>query len=164
MPALTRAYPRAIGMVEDAARAGERGEVVTTRLGRSSPPGHDSDTWNETVSSAEATRARDRGRAWGRFTRNFIVQGTAAEWALCWMGSIRRRLHELNDAGALVDGPHLVFFLHDEVVVHAPADLADQVAGVISDAAVDAGRLLFGQLPAQFPVTIAIVDNYGQAK
>ena len=80
------------------------------------------------------------------------------------MGSIRRRLHELNDAGALVDGPHLVFFLHDEVVVHAPADLADQVAGVISDAAVDAGRLLFGQLPAQFPVTIAIVDNYGQAK
>ena len=164
MPALTRAYPRAIGMVENAARAGERGEVVTTRLGRSSPPGHDSGTWNETVSSAEATRARDRGRAWGRFTRNFIVQGTAAEWALCWMGSIRRRLHELNDAGALVDGPHLVFFLHDEVVVHAPADLADQVAGVISDAAVDAGRLLFGQLPAQFPVTIAIVDNYGQAK
>ena len=164
MPALTRAYPRAIGMVENAARAGERGEVVTTRLGRSSPPGHDSGTWNETVSSAEATRARDRGRAWGRFTRNFIVQGTAAEWALCWMGSIRRRLHELNGAGALVDGPHLVFFLHDEVVVHAPADLADQVAGVISDAAVDAGRLLFGQLPAQFPVTIAIVDNYGQAK
>ena len=32
--------------------------------------------------------ARDRGR----FTRNFVVQGTAAEWALCWMGEIRRRL------------------------------------------------------------------------
>ena len=164
MPALARAYPRAIEMVENAARAGERGEVVTTRLGRSSPPGHDSVTWNETVSSAEATRARERGRAWGRFTRNFIVQGSAAEWALCWMGSIRRRLHEVNDAGALVDGPHLVFFLHDEVVIHTPEVLADRVAEVISDAAVDAGRLLFGRLPAQFPVTIAIVDNYGQAK
>ncbi len=38
MPQLAKAYPRAIGMVEDAARAGERGEIVTTRLGRSSPP------------------------------------------------------------------------------------------------------------------------------
>ncbi|MBG6054368.1 DNA polymerase-1 [Salinibacterium sp. CAN_S4] len=164
MPALARAYPRAIEMVENAARAGERGEVVTTRLGRSSPPGRDTGTWNETVSSAESTRARERGRAWGRFTRNFIVQGTAAEWALCWMGSIRRRLLELNGGGGLLDGPHLVFFLHDEVVVHAPAARADLVAEVIAQAAVEAGRLLFGQLPAQFPVTIATVDNYGQAK
>jgi DNA polymerase I len=162
MPALARAYPRAIELVESAARAGERGEVVTTRLGRSSPPGRAIGTWNETLSAAEATRARERGRAWGRFTRNFIVQGTAAEWALCWMASIRRRLHAMD--GALLDGPHLVFFLHDEVVVHAPAAMADRVAQQISEAAVEAGRLLFGPLPAQFPVTIAIVDNYGQAK
>src|SRR5665647_604232 len=38
MPQLTRAFPRAVGMVEAAARAGERGEVVSTWLGRSSPP------------------------------------------------------------------------------------------------------------------------------
>ena len=37
MPRLTRRYPRAIGLVEDAARAGERGEVVHTLLGRGSP-------------------------------------------------------------------------------------------------------------------------------
>ncbi|MFS0704959.1 bifunctional 3'-5' exonuclease/DNA polymerase, partial [Cellulomonas sp. 179-A 9B4 NHS] len=38
MPHLTRAFPRAVGLVEEAARAGERGDVVTTWLGRSSPP------------------------------------------------------------------------------------------------------------------------------
>ena len=38
MPRLLRTYPAATGWVESAARAGERGEVVTTWLGRSSPP------------------------------------------------------------------------------------------------------------------------------
>ncbi|MGV8896064.1 MAG: bifunctional 3'-5' exonuclease/DNA polymerase [Rhodoglobus sp.] len=164
MPKLARAYPRAIDMVESAARAGERGEVVTTRLGRSSAPGSSNGSWSEGISSADATRARERSRAWGRFTRNFIVQGTAAEWALCWMASIRRRMDDLNDHGALTDGPHLVFFLHDEVVVHAPAHLADRVAAEVNEAAAEAGRLLFGTLPAEFPLTIAIVDDYGQAK
>lgn len=164
MPVLAREFPRAIEMVENAARAGERGEVVTTRLGRSSPASATTGDWNETAPVAEALRAREQSRARGRFTRNFIVQGTAAEWALCWIAGIRRRLHELNAGASLTDGPHLVFFLHDEVVVHTPADLADRVAGEISDAAAEAGRLLFGHLPAQFPVTIITVDNYGQAK
>ena len=31
-------------------------------------------------------------------------------------------------------------------------------------AAQDAGRLLFGTLPVDFPLTVAIVDNYGEAK
>ncbi|WP_309620494.1 bifunctional 3'-5' exonuclease/DNA polymerase, partial [Salinibacterium sp.] len=164
MPKLARAYPKAIEMVEAAARAGERGEVVTTRLGRSSPAGPAAGTWDESVSPAEATRARERARACGRFTRNFIVQGTAAEWALCWMASIRRRLNSLAADEWITDGPHLVFFLHDEVVVHAPVGLADRVAAEVTDAAAEAGRLLFGELPAEFPLTIAIVDDYGQAK
>jgi DNA polymerase I len=163
MPRLAKAYPRAIAMVEDAARAGERGEIVTTRLGRSSPPGQRFEGWNEAHSEADAARARERSRSWGRFTRNFIVQGTAAEWALCWMASIRRRLREL-DEGWLTDAPHLVFFLHDEVVVHTPAELVDPVRAVLADAAAEAGRLLFGELPVTFPLTIATVDNYGEAK
>jgi DNA polymerase-1 len=142
---------------------GERGEIVTTRLGRSSPPGQRFEGWNETRTEADASRARERSRAWGRFTRNFIVQGTAAEWALCWMASIRRRLRELDD-GWFTDAPHLVFFLHDEVVVHTPAELADQVSVILAEAAAEAGRLLFGDLPVTFPLTIVSVDNYGQAK
>jgi len=163
MPRLAKAYPRAIAMVEEAARAGERGEIVTTRLGRSSPPGQRFEGWSEARSEADTSRARERSRSWGRFTRNFIVQGTAAEWALCWMASIRRRLREL-DAGWFTDAPHLVFFLHDEVVVHTPAALAEQVRVILAEAAAEAGKLLFGDLPVTFPLTIASVDNYGQAK
>jgi DNA polymerase-1 len=171
MPQLARAYPKAIAMVEQAARAGEKGEVVTTRLGRSSPlPGQtwrelQAEAYGEGGTEAAAGRARSYSRGWGRFTRNFIVQGTAAEWALCWMASLRQRLDQLSeDTVWFTEAPHLVFFLHDEVVVHAPEALADRVAHEVSAAAQDAGRLLFGALPVDFPLTVAIVDNYGQAK
>ena len=170
MPQLARAYPRAIAMVEDAARAGERGEIVSTRLGRSSPlPGEtwrelQTEAYGEGASAAAADRARSYSRGWGRFTRNFIVQGTAAEWALCWMASLRNRLTELSEGAWFTDAPHLVFFLHDEIVVHTPAALAERVADEIRAAATDAGRLLFGALPVDFPLTVATVDNYGEAK
>jgi DNA polymerase-1 len=170
MPGLTKAYPAAIGMVEDAARAGERGERVSTRLGRTSPlPSAawrqtQSEAYGEGATAAVASAARGRARAWGRFTRNFIVQGTAAEWALCWMASIRRRLRDLDPDAWLTDAPHLVFFLHDEVVVHCPEQVAATVEVEVRAAAAEAGRLLFGSLPAVFPVTVAIVDNYGEAK
>ncbi len=156
--------------MEEAARAGERGEVVTTRLGRSSPLPGDAwraglqDAYDETITEAEASRARGRARGWGRFTRNFIVQGSAAEWALCWMASLRRILNDRAEGAWMTDAPHLVFFMHDEVVVHCPAVKADAVEAAIRTAAVEAGRLMFGALPATFPLTVATVDNYAQAK
>ena len=60
--------------------------------------------------------------------------------------------------------PHLVFFLHDEVIVHTPAAQADVVAQIIVSAAETAGRLLFGDFPVDFMLTVATVDNYAQAK
>jgi DNA polymerase-1 len=170
MPKLMRAYPKAIGVVERAARAGERGEVVTTTLGRSSP--RPTGSWAQAqddvadggVATDAAERARSQSRSWGRFTRNFVVQGSAAEWALCWMAGIRNRLTALSDAAPLPESPHLVFFLHDEVVVHTPAEHSAAVAEAIRDAAVEAGRLLFGATPVSFPLQIAVVDDYGSAK
>ncbi|UFU02042.1 bifunctional 3'-5' exonuclease/DNA polymerase [Ruania suaedae] len=147
MPRLIRAYPRATAVVEEAARTGEAGGTVHTWLGRTTPPPPPS--WRE----------RQSGRDRGRFTRNFVVQGTAAEWALCWMGEIRRRLAAL---APLPERAHLVFFLHDEVIVHTPADMADQVASEIRAAATEAGRLLFGATAVAFPLDVAIVDSYGE--
>jgi DNA polymerase-1 len=164
MPKLARAYPRAIQLVEDAARAGERGEVVSTQLGRSSPRGTDLGSYDDSLTPVQRAAARESGRSWGRFTRNFIVQGTAAEWALCWMGSIRIRLDALADGRSFTDSAHLVFFLHDEVVVHTPAHDAEAVSVLIAEAAAEAGRLLFGELPVTFPLTIAVVDSYDRAK
>ncbi|WP_144753586.1 bifunctional 3'-5' exonuclease/DNA polymerase [Curtobacterium pusillum] len=169
VPRLARAFPDAIRLVERAARAGERGEPVTTLLGRTSPVPESS--WLEARNQAytvEGTPAmqravESRARSWGRFTRNFVVQGTAAEWALAWMGSLRSRLAE-RFPGPVTDGPHLVFFVHDEIVVHTPAEHADWVAEQVRAAATDAGRLLFRDFPVVFPLSVAIVDDYGAAK
>ena len=163
LPALGKAFPQALALVERAARAGERGEIVTTHLGRSSPAPAQNWAAESSIDAAAESRARSQARSWGRFTRNFIVQGTAAEWALCWMAGLRGSLWNMVDAAPALR-PHLVFFLHDEVIVHTPAELADEVAASIRQAAAEAGRLLFGDLPVTFPVTTVIVDNYGEAK
>ena len=169
VPRLARAFPRALDLVERAARAGERGEPVTTRLGRTSPVPEAA--WFEARNlaySVEGTPAmqravESRARSWGRFTRNFVVQGTAAEWALSWMGGLRTRL-AARTPGPVTSGPHPVFFVHDELVVHAPAADADWVAEQFRAAAVDAGRILFGSFPVTFPLSVAVVDAYSEAK
>ena len=198
MPRLVRAYPRATAVVEEAARTGERGGVVSTWLGRTSP--RPSESWHDAqrrasdpdATDADTRRARQLARDWGRFTRNFVVQGTAAEWALCWMAELRLRLLALGPArpqraaapspgravpaaigtaggpaGASANGaataPHLVFFLHDEVIVHSPAELADDVAAAVRESAARAGRLLFGDFPVEFALDVAVVENYGEA-
>ncbi|MCW2839356.1 MAG: DNA-directed polymerase [Aeromicrobium sp.] len=160
---LTRRYPRAFGLVEDAARAGERGEVVRTLLGRGAPRlGETDDRDPDDPAVDPDSRARDR-RAYGRFTRNFVVQGTGAEWALCWIADLRNRLWALSTTGTLVDRPHLVFFLHDEVVVHTPAELADAVVAQLEEAAATASALLFRDLAIDFPLTTSVVESYADA-
>jgi DNA polymerase-1 len=169
VPRLQRAFPRAIGLVEQAARAGERGEQVATRLGRTSPaPGREwldeqAHAYSVDGTAAQERAARSRARSWGRFTRNFIVQGTAAEWALSWMAGVRTRFAE-RFPGPLTDGPHLAYFLHDELMVHTPAEHAEWAAEQVRAAGNDAGHLLFGSFPVDFPLSVAIVDDYGSAK
>jgi DNA polymerase I len=169
MPRLARRYPRAIGLVEEAARAGERGEVVHTLLGRGSPP--PTGAWaerpvelGEPPAEVGPREERDRHRrAWGRFTRNFVVQGTGAEWTLCWLADLRNRLWRLGGTGSVRERPHLVFFLHDEVVVHAPEHVAEDVVEEVRRAAVTAGRLLFGGFPVDFPLDVTVVRSWADA-
>ncbi|NYE38236.1 DNA polymerase-1 [Nocardioides cavernae] len=161
---LTRRYPQAFGLVEEAARAGERGQVVRTLLGRGCPALGGS--WDESPDAPpDDLDAQDRHRrAYGRFTRNFVVQGTAAEWASCWLADLRNRLWRLGDGDAPLEGrPHLVFFLHDEVVVHAPAHLADAVVAEVEAAAVAAGTLVFREHPVDFPLNVSVVRSYAEA-
>jgi DNA polymerase-1 len=61
------------------------------------------------------------------------------------------------------DRPHLVFFLHDEVVVHTPAELADAVTTEVRAAAAEAGRLLFGGFPVDFPLDVSVVRSWADA-
>ncbi|MGI8451737.1 MAG: bifunctional 3'-5' exonuclease/DNA polymerase [Streptosporangiaceae bacterium] len=164
---LRRRFPRADAYVEAAARAGEEGRVVRSQLGRSCPP--PSAEWRGLTASpdepgADEQRARRTLRARGRFTRNFVVQASAADWALVLLAGLRRRLAALGGPTGPLDGPGLVFFQHDEVIVHCPRAAAPEVVAAVDDAAQEAGRLVFGATPVRFPVTTAVVDCYADAK
>ncbi|MGW6917676.1 bifunctional 3'-5' exonuclease/DNA polymerase [Kitasatospora sp. NPDC054939] len=159
---LRRRYPAAMGYVEAAARTGEDGGVVASRLGRVCPP--PTADWLDLTEDPD--RSGDAGgrsaRARGRFTRNFVIQASAADWALALLAALRRRLNAFPVPPE--DRPHLVFFQHDEVVVHTPANLADRVAEAVGEAADEARLLVFGDTPVRFPLTTAVVECYADAK
>jgi len=193
---LRHRFPLAAQYVELAAQAGEEGKVVRSRLGRTCPP--PSSDWRGLTAEpddpgADEPRAGRSVRARGRFTRNFVVQASAADWAVVFLAGLRRRLAFLTlpDGSGVVpagvggpsgvvpagggacgapaaDGgqarPRLVFFQHDEVIVHCPEDLAGDVVSAVGEAAAEAGRLVFGPTPVRFPVTTAVVTSYADAK
>jgi len=170
---LRKRFPLASGYVEAAAQAGQEGRVVRSVLGRTCPP--PSAAWRAiTEESGDPDAARDPGagaasRARGRFTRNFVVQASAADWAAVLLASLRRSLAPAasgpKDGRAEQAGrPHLVFFQHDEVIVHSPADAAADVVRAARAAAEEAGRLVFGQGPVRFPLNISVVTCYADAK
>jgi DNA polymerase-1 len=151
---LRRRFPAAVGYVEDAARAGEQGKLVRSRLGRTSPP------WSAAIRerAADERLSRAATRDWGRFTRNFVVQASAADWTAVLLATLRGRLAERTPAAALV------FFLHDEVIVHCPKDDADTVVELVTEAAERASTLVFGQTPVRFPLQAKVVECYADAK
>jgi DNA polymerase-1 len=182
---LRNRFPLAAQYVELAARAGEEGKVVRSRLGRTCPP--PSSAWRGLTAEpddpgADEPRAGRSVRARGRFTRNFVVQASAADWAVVFLAGLRRRLAPVSlpyatgvvpaaasatPPGAEVAGdrqPRLVFFQHDEVIVHCPEGLAADVVSAVAGAAAEAGRLVFGPTPVRFPVTTAVVSSYADAK
>lgn len=168
LAALRRRFPRAVAYVDDAAKAGEEGRLVRTWLGRTSPraagTGEDEEAGLPQAAAAEDGTeqqfvpgyASTDARARGRFTRNFVVQGSAADWALLMLAALRRAT-----AGMRAE---LVFFQHDEVIVHCPAEEAAAVTEAIRAAGDEAGRIAFGQTPVRFPFTTATVERYSEAK
>jgi DNA polymerase-1 len=151
---LRRHYPTAFEYVEAAARTGEAGGLVRSWLGRTCPPA--SGAWRDAGLDPPDEVAPPPGRARGRFTRNFVIQATAAEWALVLLATLRTRL-----AGTDAE---LVLFVHDEVVVHCPADQAESVVEAVRESALSAGRLLFGDTTVRFPLDVSVVGAYADAK
>ncbi|MFH9180208.1 bifunctional 3'-5' exonuclease/DNA polymerase [Streptomyces albogriseolus] len=171
LAALRRRFPTAVAYVDEAARAGEEGRLVRTWLGRTCPPA--ARTTDDATEEAGIPVPRDEpdsetARAWtpgyastdararGRFARNFVVQGSAADWALLLLAGLRRAL-----TGRAAE---LVFFQHDEVIVHCPEEETETVTAAIREAAEQAGRIAFGRTPVRFPFTTAVVECYADAK
>ncbi|MFI9379835.1 bifunctional 3'-5' exonuclease/DNA polymerase [Kutzneria sp. NPDC052558] len=161
--ALRKKFPRAVDHVEKAAQIGESGGLVRSWLGRTCPPA--TSGWVEGAldpePAEEVSDSGARNRARGRFTRNFVVQASAADWALALLATLRTSLTGVGVEGAR---PELVFFQHDEVIVHCRAEDAPEVTALLEQAADTAGRVVFGDTPARFPLDIATVECYADAK
>ncbi len=164
--ALRARFPLAGGYVEQAAQTGERGGLVRSRLGRTCPP-PSTDWWARQAAAAEpgadpatVRQAGQAARDRGRFTRNFVIQASAADWALVLLAAARRRLAA---ARPRQPAPELVFFQHDEVVVHTPAAAAETVVAAVTEAAAESTRLVFPGSPVPFPLDVAVVACYADA-
>jgi DNA polymerase-1 len=156
---MRRRFPAALALVESAARTGEAGGTVRSQLGRTSPAPSADRFLDETADPSDgASPDRRAARSWGRFTRNFVIQASASDWALAMLAALRRRLAELGPE------PRLVFFQHDEVIVHTPVDLADATEAAVEAAGEEARRLVFGTTPVPIPLQTHAVTCYADAK
>ena len=85
------------------------------------------------VAGMSEREARSRAAARGRFGRNALVQGAAAELFKAWAATVRAGIAEV--------GGEIVLCLHDELLLHVREDTADAVVrDVVDDLASTAVR------------------------
>ncbi len=148
-------YPVAMAYLSDAARAAEGGNDLRTRGGRLVRMG---------ASDLDASDAQGRSRAAarGRYGRNAMVQGAAAEFFKTWAAVVRARLPAVDDRA------RIVLCLHDELVVHAPTESGDAVASGLGEWLQEAARRwLAGSVDGhrvRFVADISVIARWSDAK
>ena len=146
---LERAYPVAMGHLDRAYAAGQRGEPVRTFGGRLIPTGR-----FLTQRPVGTDPALDAAR--GRFARNAVIQGAAAELFKAWAATVRAQARPL--------GGRVVLCLHDELLVHVREERAAEAAALVDRALEDAARWWGGGAPVRFVADTAVIRRWSEAK
>jgi DNA polymerase-1 len=146
---LEAAYPVAMGLLDRAYDAGRRGQPLRTFGGRLVPTGR---------FLAERPPGTDPAldAARGRFARNAVIQGSAAELFKAWAATVRATTRDL--------GARVVLCLHDELLLHVPAEAADEAAGRVDTALEDAARRWSGGAAVRFVSDTSVIDRWSDAK
>ncbi len=175
LPRLRRTFPRAMRLVDDAARVGEDGEWCARGSAEPPPP---RERPGSTFSRARATPRHPESTRTAPAARHAIGAGSPATSScrarppsgpsrgspICarvsplfrpWMPPTRRPRRVRCSRGCRT----WRFFLHDEIVVHTPLAHADAVADAVRASAASAGRLLFGTFPIDFPLDLRIGET-----
>lgn len=125
---MDRAYPIAMAYLRSAEDAGRTGTPIRTyggRLLRSAPSGISAKaaaTAAETISEELA----EAGFRRGRFVRNAVIQGAAAELFKAWAATVRNDLIPVKGT--------IVLCLHDELLLHVPESDAEQAGKLLAAA------------------------------
>jgi DNA polymerase-1 len=147
---LESAYPVAMRYLMEADLAGQVGRDVRTDGGR-------------LIRTGSAGRpelgdrdSRSRAAAQGRYARNAMVQGAAAEFFKVWAVTVRSRAAALD--------ARIVLCLHDELLVHARVERGDAVADLVADCLADAARHWAPNESVRFVADMSVIERWSDAK
>lgn len=147
---LTKNYPVAMALLDEAAESGKRSEDVFTSGGRRVR------MWSDQSPDGNLDRAVSVAAARGRYARNALIQGAAAEYFKVWAITVRRRGRAL--------GAEVVLCLHDELLVHVPVDRADEAATMVTEAIDEAAHYWSPQPDVRFVADVQIIKRWSEAK
>ena len=147
---LERNYPVAMGLLAEAAEAGKLAQDVFTSGGRRVR------MWVDPSIEGDLDRAISVAAARGRYARNAMIQGAAAEYFKVWAITVRRRGRAL--------GAEVVLCLHDELLVHVPTEHADEAAAMVEATVHEAAHYWSPRADVRFVADVSIVDRWSEAK
>jgi len=144
---LNAAYQVAMAYLEEADRAGRAGKDQRTYGGRLI-----------VLSATEASgpRSPSRAAAYGRYARNAMIQGAAAELFKMWAVTVRARCAHL--------GARIVLCLHDELLVHCPGEHGQTVSRLVEDCLHEAAGRWAPDSGVRFISDTTIVRSWSDAK
>jgi DNA polymerase-1 len=148
---LEATYPVAMAYLARADVAGQVGRDIRTsggRLVRMGPP--------DDVAAIGEREARRRAAARGRYARNAVVQGAAAELFKVWAVTVRAR--------AAARAATIVLCLHDELLVHVPVEHGAAVAALVGDCLQEAAQRWSPSRAVRFVADIAVLERWSDAK
>ncbi len=137
------AYPVAMGYLDAADRSARAGRDLRTYGGRRVP-----------MSGVPADAARVAAR--GRYGRNALIQGAAAELFKMWAVTVRAR--------GLTLGARIVLCLHDELLVHVPCDQGEVAARLVGDCLEETAARWAPNGHVRFIADIRVVHAWADAK
>ena len=141
---LNAAYPVAMASLDAADRAGRAGRDLRTYGGRL------------IVLSTTEARTSSRAAAYGRYARNAMIQGAAAELFKMWAATVRARCGHLD--------ARIVLCLHDELLVHCPREHGEAVSGIVEDSLREAAQRWAPGSGVRFISDTTIVRSWSDAK
>jgi DNA polymerase-1 len=147
---LQQNYPVAMALLETAAKQGQLGNDIFTIGGRRVRTGSGSSPDGDIDRAIAAAAGR------GRYARNALIQGAAAEFFKVWAVIVRRRIQEYES--------RLVLCLHDELLVHAPSEHGATVAEMVTDAVAEAAFYWSPDPDVRFVADVSIIQRWSEAK
>jgi DNA polymerase-1 len=139
---MRQAYPVAMGYLDAGDRDAREGRDLRTYGGR------------RVRMNSGGSPAQVAGR--GRYGRNALIQGAAAELFKMWAVTVRSR--------GLGLGAEIVMCLHDELLVHVPAGHAEAAAGLVADCLDETARRWTPDGDVRFIADISVVRCWADAK